>query len=111
MKLLSLVLIIIASFALLAFTNPSMDDYGDFIRQRVVEEAQKDKEATFGQLFSPLLGGIAGGFLASQTIRSDYVLFSLYEARFGQQRFRVLGFLRRFVVLESPESCDWGKSG
>lgn len=111
MKLLSLVLILIATLALLGFTNPSMDDYSNFIRQRVVQEAHKDKEDTFGQLFSPLLGGIAGSLVASQTIRNDYIFFSIYEAQFGKERFKSLGLLRRFMVLESPKSCTLGKGG
>jgi hypothetical protein len=104
MKLFSLVLVIIASLALLVFTNPSMDDYSNFIRQSVLQETRKDKGDTLGQVFSPLFGSIAGSLVASQTLRNDYIFFSMYEAQFGKQRFKALGLLKRFVVLESPRS-------
>lgn len=104
MKLLSLVLVMIAVLGLLTYTNPTMDEYSEFIRKSVVEGVRKEKPASFGQMFSPLLGTIAGSLVATQTVRHDYIFFSLYEAEFGTERLKALGLLKRFVVLETPKA-------
>ncbi len=95
----------IAVLGLLTYTNPSIDDYSDFVRQCVVQEVQKERLDGLGQLFSPLLGSIAGSLVASQTLRNDFIFFSLFEVELGKQRFKALGLLKRFVVLETPKSA------
>ena len=104
MKLLSLVLVMIAALGLLTYTNPTMDDYSDFIRKSVVEGVRKEKPDPLGQLFSPLLGTITGTLVATQTVRHDYIFFSLYEVEFGKERLKTLGLLKRFVLLETPRA-------
>lgn len=53
MKLLSLVLVMIAALGLLTYTNPTMDEYRDFVRKSVVEGVRKEKPDPLAQLFSP----------------------------------------------------------
>ena len=106
MRKIIIIVLLAAILGVFALTNPSMSDYQNFIRQEVIKESQKgvtaSGEITFGQMMGPFLGGIAGGFIASQTIRSDYAFFSIYDMSFGKQRFRVVGIFKRFMVLEAP---------
>jgi hypothetical protein len=41
-----------------------------------------------GQFLSTVPGGIVGGAMSSQTVRTDYILFSTYEVQFGKERFK-----------------------
>ena len=52
---------------------------------------------------SSILGGIAGSVISSQTVRTDYILFSTYEVQFGKERFKALGIFRNFILLEKPD--------
>jgi hypothetical protein len=61
------------------------------------------RELLVGQLLSPLLGGIAGNLVASQTVRTDYIFFSIYEVRLGKERLKAVGVLKNFVLLEKPD--------
>jgi len=111
MKLLSLIIAIVALLGLMAFKNPNLDDYNNYVRQVVVKEFQKTAEkeggGPFGQMLAPLLGNLAGGLMASQTVRSDYIFFSIYEARLSGERLKLLGILSQFFVLEKPEFKDF----
>ncbi|MCE5334410.1 MAG: DUF4359 domain-containing protein [Desulfobacteraceae bacterium] len=86
----------------LAFTNPSLNDYQDFMRQEIIKQSRKSGEASLERILGPLLGGFAGGLIASQTIREDYIFFSTYELSIGKKRLRALGIAKKFVVLEVP---------
>jgi hypothetical protein len=103
MKLIASVIIVIALLGLMAYTNPSIDEYNTYIRQSIVKEGQKPKTDPVSQLLSPLLGGIAGTLVTSQTVRTDYVFFSIYEVRLGNERLKALGVLKNFVLLEKPD--------
>lgn len=102
MKLLSIVLILIAVFGLLAYTNPKLDDYDQFINQRIAEEARKE-DLVAGAL-SSLFGGFAAYLMTKQTIRKDYVFFSTYDMSFGNEKLRAVGVLNNFYITEYPES-------
>lgn len=67
MKLFSIVLILVALFGLLAFTNPKLDNYDQFISQRITEETRKEQEPMAGAL-GFLLGGFAAN-LMTNTVR------------------------------------------
>lgn len=100
MKKLIILLLGLGAAGILAMTNPTLDDYQNFIRQEVIRESQKSNDALAH--LGRFLGGFAGAMLASQTIRDDYVFFSIYELPFGTKRLRLLGLCKRFIVLESP---------
>jgi len=102
MKLFSITLILIAMFGLLAYTNPKLDNYDQFIVQRITEEARKEKDPVAGALGS-LLGGFAANLMTKQTVRKDYVFFSTYDTAFGNEHVRAIGILNNFYVTESPE--------
>ena len=103
MKLFSVVLILIALLGLLAYTNPKLDNYDQFIGQRITGETRKTKDPMAGALGS-LLGGFAANLMTKQTVRKDYVFFSTYDTAFGNEHIRAIGFLNNFYITESPES-------
>jgi hypothetical protein len=103
MKLLSINLILIALLGLLAYTNPKMDNYDQFISQRITEETRKEKAPVAGALGS-LLGGFAANLMTTQTVRKDYVFFSTYDTAFGNEHIRAIGILNNFYITENPES-------
>ncbi|MGO9020667.1 MAG: DUF4359 domain-containing protein [Syntrophobacteraceae bacterium] len=103
MKSLVIIIALVALVGLMVYTNPSKDDLSNYVRQYVMKESQKKMKDSRGQLLGTILGGIAGGVLSSQTIRTDYVLFSTYEVQFGKERFKALGIFRNFILLEKPD--------
>ena len=103
MKLFSIVLILIAMFGLLAYTNPKLDNYDQFVGQRITEETRKAKDPMEGVLGS-LLGGFAANLMTKQTVRKDYVFFSTYDTAFGNEQLWAIGVLNNFYITESPES-------
>jgi len=102
MKLFSFTLILIGLLGLLAYTNPKLDNYDQFISQRITEETRKEKDPVAGALGS-LLGGFAANLMTTQTVRKDYVFFSTYDAGFGNEHLRAIGVLNNFYITESPE--------
>ena len=102
MKIVACIIVAVALLGLLVYTNPSLDDYNNFIRQSIIKEGQKQKDDPVGQLLVPLFSGMAGNLVASQTVRSDYVFFSVYSFRFGKERLKALGVLKNFIFLEKP---------
>jgi RsiW-degrading membrane proteinase PrsW (M82 family) len=103
MKLFYIVLILIALFGLLAYTNPKLDNYDQFIGQRITEETRKENDPVAGVLGS-LFGGFAANLMTKQTARKDYVFFSTYDTVFGNEHIRAIGVLNNFYITESPES-------
>ena len=103
MKLFSIVLILIALLGLLAYTNPKLDNYDQFIGQRITEETRKQNDPMAGALGS-LLGSFAANLMTKQTVRKDYVFFSTYDTAFGNEHIRAMGVLNNFYITESPES-------
>lgn len=110
MRLLAFTILFIAILGLMALTNPSMEDYENFIRQSVVLESRKEMGNPMGQALAPFVGELAGSLVKKQTMRTDYVLLSLYEARVGQHKLRTLGMFRNFFIIEKPD-LKWPSSG
>jgi len=103
MKSLAIIIVLLALATLMVYTNPSSDDLGNYVRQYVMKESQKKMQEPSGQFLSSILGGIAGSVISSQTLRTDYILFSTYEVQFGKERFKALGIFRNFILLEKPD--------
>jgi hypothetical protein len=103
MKSLTIVVVLAALVGLMAYTNPSRDDFSNYIRQYVMKESQKRAQGTQIQLFAPLLGSLAGSVVSSGTVRADYIVFSTYEFQMGQERIKVLGLFKNFILLEKPD--------
>jgi len=106
-QLATLIIIIIIVLAVLLgvmiYTNPTIDDFRAYIRQTVIKESEKDtNDVGMTRFLGTIIGPVTATVVTSQTVRTDYVIFSLYEARFGTEKLRVLGICRNFIVLESP---------
>lgn len=103
MKSLPIIITLAALVALMVYTNPTSDDLGNYVRQYVMKESQTKMQEPQGQFLGTILGGIAGGVISSQSVRTDYVLFSIYEVQFGKERFKALGLFKNFILLEKPD--------
>jgi len=103
MKSSAIIIVLLALATLMVYTNPSSDDLGNYVRQYVMKESQKKMQEPSGQFLSSILGGIAGSVISSQTLRTDYILFSTYEVQFGKERFKALGIFKNFILLEKRD--------
>ena len=103
MKSLAIIIALVALVGLMVYTNPSKDDLSNYVRQYVMKESQKRMKDPQDQFLSTILGGILGGVMSSQTVRTDYILFSTYEVQFGKERFKAFGIFRNFILLEKPD--------
>lgn len=103
MKLIAIVLILIAFSGLLAYTNPQLENYDQFISQRMIETSRQQKDPLAGA-FGALFGDFAARLMTQQTLRKDYVFFSTYDTAFGNQQMRAIGVLNNFYLTEEPET-------
>ena len=103
MKLIATVLALIALLGLLAYTNPKLENYDQFMSQRFIEKSRKQKDPLAGA-FGALFGDFAARLMTKQTLRKDYVFFSTYDTDFGNQHMRAIGVLNNFYLTEEPES-------
>jgi hypothetical protein len=103
MKSLAIAIVLVALGSLMVYTNPSMEDFSNYVRQYVVKESQKEMKDPLGHFLTSILGGLAGGVVSSQTVRTDCVLFSVYEVQFGKESFKALGILKNFILLKKPD--------
>jgi hypothetical protein len=87
----------------LAYTNPNLNNYDQFISQRITEETRKEKDPMTGMQGS-LFGGFAADLMIKQTVRNDYVFFSTYDTAFGNEHIRAIGILNNFYITEDPKS-------
>lgn len=101
MKLISITLGVIALLGLLAYTNPKLEQYDQYINQRIIEKSRKAKDPLQGAIGS-LLGGFASRLMTQQTVRKDYVLFSTYDTNLGEKHLRSIGILNNFYITEDP---------
>ena len=99
MKRLYNTLTLIALFGVLAYTNPSLNNYDDFISQKITEKARKQSDPVVGALGS-LLGSIAANLLTTQTARKDYIFFSTYDTMFLNKRVQAIGILNNFFITD-----------
>jgi hypothetical protein len=97
------IIMALALVGLMVYTNPSMDDLSNYVRQYVMKESQKKMKDPQRQFLGTILGGIAGDVMGSLTVRTDYILFSTYEVQFGKERFKALGIFMNFILLEKPD--------
>ena len=100
MKSITATILVVALLGLLAYKNPTLDSYEHFMRQKITEESKTDVEKALGFFF----GDFASRFVASQTIRKDYIFLSTYDTELSGEHLRALGILNNFIILETPPS-------
>ena len=104
MKIVIITTILATTLALLVYTNPTMDDYADYIRDRTLRESGAESET--GQQLAFALGGLAGHVLTNATERQNYVLFSTYTTDIGVRRTEYLGILGYFFKRAEAPAAD-----
>lgn len=102
MKTTAIIVILLVLLGFLAYTNPGMDQYGDYIKDEISDEVGQggNVEKALGKF----IGGLAGSVMTSATTRTDYLFFSIYETDLGTDEIKCLGLVNNFFVLEEPES-------
>lgn len=108
MKSIAFLMLLIAALGLLAYTNPTLDIYQQYLQQSILKQAKR-KANPVERALGTVLGGVASGVIASQTVRTDYVFWSTYETRLtDRERLRAIGVLNNFYVLENPFAAGNG---
>lgn len=102
MKSMSIVIILLVLLGFLAYTNPTLSQYGDFLKDEISDEVGQGGNAE--KALGRLIGGLAGGVLTTATTRTDYLFLSIYETDLGMGEIKCLGIVNNFFVLEEPES-------
>ena len=103
MRLLAFVIASVALLGLMAYTNPSPDDFGNYVRQSVIHESEKQAKNPLGRLFGSVVGSIAGSLVSSQAVRTNCIFFSIYDLRLGDEQIKALGVFKTFVPLKKPD--------
>ena len=108
MKSLTGVLLVFGVVGMLTYTNPTMDDYVDFIKNELIRRSQNSVD----QGLLHLLGGFV---ISGATERRNYVLFSIYQT---QDPFKItdcLAILGNFygcnIQNTNPESARTDSEG
>ena len=104
MKSILFTLVAVALLGLLAYTNPTLDSYQEYVHQSILRETNH-QENPLEQVLGSLLGGVASGMIAKQTLRTDYVS-STYDTQFNQEHLRAIGVLKNFYILETPTALS-----
>ena len=103
---LGVILIIFAVCGLLFFTNPTMDQYEQYVQQQLKEVC---KHGELSHALGMMLGGVASHLVADASLKNDYFLWSIFEVEFGDNRLRSLGVLDHFITLDTLESLGKAK--
>lgn len=104
MKSISSTIFVVALLGLLVYTNPTLENYENYLHQQILQDTEKQGDAlsrTFGYLF----GGFASSIITNMTIRKDYVFWSTYDTKIENEHLRVLGIMKNFFILEQPRSA------
>jgi hypothetical protein len=75
MMLFSIVLILVALLGLLAYTNPKLDNYGQFISHSGLPGKREKKKTTWRERLVFCLA--VSPLMTKQTVRKDYVFLAL----------------------------------
>ncbi|MEZ5540569.1 MAG: hypothetical protein R3F42_00845 [Pseudomonadota bacterium] len=88
-------LLVVVLIGVMLATNPTLDDYGEHLRQQVVEDTQGKDELSRGM--ASIFGGLAGTMLTNLSKRSNYLLFSHFETDMSPDIYHCIGVLGNFV--------------
>lgn len=97
---------------LLAFTNPTMDDFRPFVEERSEELLQREiGDGPLGEALSGLGAQIAGAIVERMTERENYFVVSTYTLYVGDERrpenaWKFLGIAGTFVEMDRPDQME-----
>lgn len=95
MKKLIILLIILG---ILVLSNPTMNDYTEWIKEKVNEQTQSQ-----GVLVS-FIAGLAATQVDKVTDRDNYWLFSVYTTHISNEPFIVFGIAKLFIPVKGTVS-------
>jgi hypothetical protein len=93
------ILTLIFALAAALLTNPKKDSYVSWIQEKATEESTNTFE-------KGLLSLVTGPFIQNSTQSKNYVVFSIYETTFRDEKMKVLGIFNNFIPLSSDEKPD-----
>ncbi|MGA6829167.1 DUF4359 domain-containing protein [Nitrospira sp. NS4] len=109
---LSLVVVILAGAVALAFSNPTMSDYLQFVQHELdkamsrMDQAASTREQQFiRQVFASQSKKILQDVVLPHTRRQNWGLASRYETTVMDTRVVVLGVAGRFIPIEGVEEA------
>ncbi|HSN03403.1 MAG TPA: DUF4359 domain-containing protein [Nitrospira sp.] len=109
---LSLVVVILAGAVALAFSNPTMTDYLQFVQHELdkamsrMDQATSTREQQFiRQVFASQSKKILQEVVLPHTRRQNWGLASRYETTVMDTRVVVLGVAGRFIPIEGVEEA------
>lgn len=89
----------------LAYTNPNMDDFAEFARDRSQEAIQAEVgDTAIGRALAEFGSSLANDFAGDLTERKNYVVCSIYQVGDGDDPWSFLGVAGRFIRLGGPKS-------
>ena len=108
MKFRIIELLVIVLIGVMLATNPTLEDYGDHLRQQVVEDTQDRDELSKG--LASIFGGLASTMLTNLSKRTNYLLFSRFETDMSSDTYHCIGVLGNFINCEkTPVSRSEGQ--
>ena len=109
------VLILAAIAVVLFLTNPSMDDFQQFVQREaggeIARQSGRVPGGALGGLVGDLGGAVAGRVVRELADRDSYLLWSVYSMDFNGRaeeggEWRFLGIGTQFIELEKPEALE-----
>ena len=76
-------------------TNPTIDDYSDYMQQGIVNSTKDKDDLSRG--LALLFGGLAGSVVSRATTRRNFLFFSVYHTDLKTDKYRCLGIFGNFV--------------
>lgn len=103
----TIILVIIAAVLVLTlvYTNPSQNDYDQFLKYQITKQVSKGSgdslSSDLSGLFTQLLGS---SVIDSVTHRQNFVIFSVYSTSGGNSTVRFIGIMGNFVPISKNMS-------
>lgn len=94
MKKIIAALFIVALLGGMFATNPTIDDYSNFMKKEIIDSNKNQSDIT--KRITSLLGGLAGNVIASETTRKNYVFFSIYKSDVYSTKRTCIGIFDNF---------------
>jgi len=88
------VVIALGILAVLAATNPTKTDYTDWLTTKMATEGRNPLQVAVTSLIGDRL-------ISNVTTRTDYLLFSVYNAKIDNSTYKAVGILHNFIPLKS----------
>ena len=87
---------------LLVITNPSPEDFKDYLKEHLYNEFKKEQQSggILGDLLAKGVAGISAELASSTMRRENYYVFSIYSVKLDTaQERKFLGIAGQFVPL------------